>query len=494
MKIATPTLLACTVILASALRARAQEPPAQLKPDDFAYAIELTPRSSEPVQTLLVPLAVYRSALRPDLGDLRVFNAAQQVLPHALRKLDAPAPVDQPLAEREHKVPLFPLFAPADAPVATVDALALRVERTASGSVIDIRSDPEHAPDAGQPAATRVIAYILDTQAIDRDMISLRVRIDETPAVAGKSYLASVVIDVSNDLSSWSTIALDGVLARLAHQGQLVTRDRIELGGIRYKFLRVRSVVGADIPGRIAEAWVEVAQGAAPARARERLRVRGTASEEPGVFDYDLGGAFPVERVRVVLPSTNLLIQAEVSVAAAKGESEPARKVSAIRARTSKRIYDDVFDGPIYRLQQEGRELESPAIELDSRRVRYVSITIGEDTALEEPPEIEIEYLPAQLLFVARDPQPYSLAYGSYAAQPSKMSADTLLAPFKDSSTTLALSSVQLGQTTTLAGEAALTAPPPPPPIKTYVLWGVLIAGTLAITALALRLVRKLDA
>jgi hypothetical protein len=360
--------------------------------------------------------------------------------------------------------------------------------------VIDIKSrEPQRAPDAGTTASTRVVAYILDTQPIDRDMISLRVRIDESPAVAGKSYLASVAIDVSDDLASWSTLALDGVLARLAHQGQLVTRDRIELGGIRHKFLRVRSIGGEGIPGRIAEAWVELAQSEAPARARERLRVRGTASTEPGVYDYDLGGAFPVERVRVVLPSTNMLIQAEVSVAAAKGDSEPARKVSAIRARTSKRIYDDVFEGPIYRLQQEGRELESPAIELDGRRVRYVSITAGEGAALDAPPDVEIEYLPAQLLFVAREPKPYSLAYGSYAAGPTKLTSETLLAPFKGAATTLPISSVDLGPTTTLSGQAALTAPPPPPPIKTYVLWAILIAGTLTITALAIRLIRKLD-
>lgn len=483
------------VLVACASPAVAQDAArAPLAPDDFAYAIELTPQSSAPVQTLLVPLAVYRTALRPDLGDVRVFNAAKQALPHALRKLEPPAPIDQPLAERERAVPLFPLFVPADAPAAAVDALALRVERNASGSVIDIRSrEPERAPDAGPPAGTRVAAYILDTQAIDRDMISLRLRIDESPAVAGKSYLASVVIDVSDDLSSWSTIALDGVLARLAHQGQLVTRDRIELGGLRYKFLRVRSAAGQDIPGRIAEAWVELAQNEAPARARERLRVRGTASAEPGVFDYDLGGAFPVERVRVVLPSTNMLIQAEISVAAAKGDSEPARKVSAIRARTTKRIYDDVFEGPIYRLQQEGRELESPAIELDGRRVRYVSITAGEGAALDAPPDVEIEYLPAQLLFVAREPKPYTLAYGSYAAGPSKLTSEALLAPFQGAATALPIGSVDLGPPITLSGQAALTAPPPPPPIKTYVLWAILIAGTLAVTALAIRLIRTLD-
>jgi len=482
---------AASLAAAPRLYAQTNEP---LAPDDFAYGIELTPAEGSPVQTVLVPLAVYRGALRPDLGDLRVFNAAGKLLPHALRKLAEPAPVDQPIAERERSVPLFPLLAPADAPAAAVDKLALRIERGATGSVIDIRSaPPEASADAGVAASTRVIAYVLDAQAIERDIVSLRVRIEEPPQLAKQSYLATVVIDTSDDLASWRTVVLDGVLARLSHGGQLVTRDRIELGGIRAKFLRVRSVVGTDIPGRIAEAFVEVAQNEAPARAREALRVRGQASSEAGVFDYDLGSSFPVERLRVLLPSTGMLFQAEVSVAAAKGETERPNKVSAIRARTHKRIYDDVFDGPIYRLMKDGRELESSPVELDGHRVRYVSITVGEGATLEEPPQIEIEYLPAQLLFVARDPAPFTLAYGSYAAPLSKMTADDLLAPFRAVTETLPVSTVQIGASKTLAGQVALIAPPPPPPIKTYVLWAVLIAGTLGVTALAIRLLRKLD-
>jgi hypothetical protein len=490
------TWLACLLVTASfaaASRADAQASKS-FAPGDFAYGIELTSSVDAPVQTVLVPLAVYRGALRPDLGDLRLFNAAGEPLPHALRKLADPAPIDRPIAEREQPVALFPLLAPADAPAAAVDKLALRIERGASGSVIDIRSaPPDAAADGGTHAATRVIAYVLDTQAIERDMVSLRVRLEEPPQLAGQSYLASVVIEVSEDLASWRSVVLDGVLARLSHGGQLVTRDRIDLGGIRAKFLRVRSVAGEDIPGRIAEAFIEVAQTEAPARPLEALRVRGQASPEPGVFDYDLGGAFPVERLRVLLPSTGMLFQAEVSVAAAKGETERPDKVSAIRARTNKRIYDDVYDGPIYRLLKDGREIESAPVELDGHRVRYVSITVADSATLAEPPQIEVEYLPAQLLFVAREPAPFTLAYGNYAAEPSKMTADALLAPFRASTEALPASTAQLGATKTLAGQAALIAPPPPAPIKTYVLWAVLIAGTLGITGLAIRLLRKLD-
>ena len=385
------------VALACAAPAGAQAPE-PLTRDSFAYGIELRATPGLPVQTVLVPLAVYRAALQPDLGDVRVFNAAGALLPHALRKLDGQDVLDQPIAEREQRVPLFPLFAPEDASAAAIDALALRIERGAGGSIIDIRS--QAAADAGAEGPTRVVAYVLDTQAIDRDMLSLRIELDEPAESAETSYLATLAIDVSDDLSSWRTVVPDGVVARLSHAGRLVTRNRLDLSGVRADFIRARWS-RLDLPGRISDAWIEVTQGQAPARARERLRLVGTASAaEAGVYDYDLGGAFPVERVRVILPAAGTLIQAELSVAAAQGDREPVGKTSAIRARTSKRIYDDVYRGPIYRLQEEGRELESPPIELDGHRVRYVSMTVGEHALLAEPPSSRS--VPAgQLLFVA---------------------------------------------------------------------------------------------
>lgn len=490
----------CSIMLASCLWAclSARWPSvASAQPlgrEAFAYSIELEVTPGLPVQTVLVPLAVYRAALRPDLGDVRIFNARGDLLPHAIRKLDEPAELEQAVEQRELHVPLFPLLAPADAPAAALEQLALRIERGPSGSILDIKSGA--APtDAGVPAVTRVVAYVLDTQAVDRDMLSLRLHMTERPEHATESYLVPVVIDASDDLANWRSLVVDGVLARLAHEGQLVTRDRIDLGAARARFLRVRPLAGVHLPGPIHDAWVELAPSRAPARAREALQVSGVPSaSERGVYDYDLGGAFPVERMRLILPSTGTLVRAEISVATAANENEPTAKTSAIRARTKKRIYDDVYEGTFYRLSQGGRELQSPAIELDGHRIRYVSVTVDQSATLDAPPQLEIEYLPAQLLFVPRDPGPFELAYGSYAAGPSTIGVEALLAPLEPASRKrLPASSVVLGAVTTISGGSALEPPPAPPPIRTYVLWAVLIAGTLAVTALAVRLIRKLD-
>ncbi|MCI5147102.1 MAG: DUF3999 family protein, partial [Candidatus Electrothrix sp. AR3] len=61
--------------------AAAQSPLVQ---ENFAFGLHLTVNGSNAVYGLLVPAQVYQASTRPDLGDLRVFNA-QKPVPHLLR-------------------------------------------------------------------------------------------------------------------------------------------------------------------------------------------------------------------------------------------------------------------------------------------------------------------------------------------------------------------------------------------------------------------------
>jgi hypothetical protein len=65
------------ILLLVALPAHAEAP------GDFAYAASVEVSSQEALLWLELPSAVYEGAVRTDLGDLRVFNAAGEVVPHA---------------------------------------------------------------------------------------------------------------------------------------------------------------------------------------------------------------------------------------------------------------------------------------------------------------------------------------------------------------------------------------------------------------------------
>jgi len=57
-----------------------------LKPQDFAYAVPLQFEGQDALYQATLPLSVYQNTVRSDLGDLRVFNAQGEVVPHMLRQ------------------------------------------------------------------------------------------------------------------------------------------------------------------------------------------------------------------------------------------------------------------------------------------------------------------------------------------------------------------------------------------------------------------------
>ena len=78
---------------------------AALSPTDFAFGFRVESSGQGPIWELTLPEAVYHGITRADLGDLRVFNAADAVVPHALRLLQAPKAAAPPPVE----LPIFPL-------------------------------------------------------------------------------------------------------------------------------------------------------------------------------------------------------------------------------------------------------------------------------------------------------------------------------------------------------------------------------------------------
>ena len=92
---------ALAALCAAALAAPATAEP--LASSDFAYGRAVEATSAAPLQTLLLDLPIYRGAVGPSLADLRVFNGAGEVVPHAIRALVDPRAQQGDLVD----VPLF---------------------------------------------------------------------------------------------------------------------------------------------------------------------------------------------------------------------------------------------------------------------------------------------------------------------------------------------------------------------------------------------------
>jgi hypothetical protein len=184
-------------------------------PMDFARGYLLETQADFALQRLELPFDVYNASVRPDLGDLRVFNAEGAEVPMHLRRIEA-----QPVAGQE--VPL-PLFRVSGGPEGVQDYdFRMQVRTSDQGAVLETRMT---ALPAGMDQA-----LLLDASAITEDIAALRFE-------AGSSSSAFIRVEVrgSDDLYSWRTVG-SAVLAFMEHQNGRILQDRIMIHGKRWKY------------------------------------------------------------------------------------------------------------------------------------------------------------------------------------------------------------------------------------------------------------------
>ena len=259
--------------------------------DDFAYGYALETPGVASVYALPLPVDVYRVLQRSDFGDMRVFNAQGQVVPHALLR---------PTAAKETVARVaLPMF-PVRGNIPAAGSFAVRVNRDASGMIIDVRNDLPTVRD--KP----IVAYIFDASQVEHELGKLFV---QWPATEG--FVATVTVSTSNDLNYWRTIVSSASLAELVHRGERLTRNTIEFAPVKAKYLRLAwnpTDQAVEVSGVEAEPATKT-QAPAPVWVTLDGRTE-TDKEGKAYFVFDTGGRFPVERGNIQLADTNSLVRA----------------------------------------------------------------------------------------------------------------------------------------------------------------------------------------
>jgi hypothetical protein len=191
--------------------------------------------------------------------------------------------------------------------------------------------------------------------------------------------------------------------------------------------------------------------------------------EKPGEYLYDLGGQFPVERVRFALPQQNTIARVEVL-----SRADPARD------------WQLVTNGVIYRLVQQGHPVSSPDLAVATNTNRYWLVRVdqkggGLGSGL---PRLGAGWVPQKLVFAARGRAPFQIAYGSSKVQPAAYPIETLVPGWRrDQPQKLAhadsLPERLLGGATALHRSMNY---------RIFGLWGALVLGVLLLGWMAWRL------
>jgi hypothetical protein len=443
--------------------------PAAEKPADYAFGLAIEISGSEALYEVTLPSAVYQGVTRRDLGDLRVFNARGEVVPHALR------PRRSEKSDAGASVPLT-LFALKAAAGASIDGLALHMQRAANGAVsVDVKSS------GAQPAALAVVGYLIDMSAQERALRSIEVDWKSVEGFSGK-----LRIDASDDLSNWRTLVSAAVLLNLEMGGQRLQQKRIELPQVKAKYLRLAWVrEGANASPELTAANGELADKVVEAP-REWRNWSAAKGANDGEYLFDIKGYFPADRLRLDLPDANTIAQVEVLLRD-KAE-QPWRSVTR---------------GVVYRLNRPGGEVVSPDLAVSVLPERWWMIRIdprggGIGSGM---PTLNAGWVPHQLVFAARGAPPFTLAYGNRGVQPGALPIASLIPGYSDDADTT-VRAAKTGATPIVNVQAAAAQGQKElggavrleeqVDWKRWTLWGVLGLGVLVLGVMALRLMKQL--
>ncbi len=424
--------------------------------EQFAYGLPLQVSGDQAFYELELPLSVYRGSQRNDLGDIRVFNAGGDIVPHALRSPENETHREDVVTT---ELPFFPLSKKADR---LDDDLSIHVERTATGTVIDVRTDSQEDTSM----TVEISSYLLDASALKSPIEMLELLWSaETPA-----FLADLVIETSSDLVKWRRLQTAAV-ARLSYQDYRFDQNRIELSRGNSRYLRLHWP--ADQPlVKLSGVRVLTQQKYTIKRPAQQLLEMTAVDAGERHYTLDLQGSLPVSAVRMSLPDKN-------SMAA-------ARLYSRNDTKGNKR---ERWRGLVYNLKSNGNSLTNPPVSLSPWRQRYWELSLDEsESAPGAAPRFEFSWQPDRLTFLAQGEGPYILAYGNNRFETTSFPIEQLL---KTSSSTIAPVLVLPGEEIELGGQVVLNMRPARP-WKEYILWMVLGLGVLLIGGMSFSLYRKL--
>lgn len=452
-------LLAGCIAVADVCAGEANKPEAPPKPQDFAYAVPLQFEGQDALYKATLPLSVYQNTVRSDLGDLRVFNAQGEVVPHMLQQPERSS-TSQPVFS---KLVFFPLQGAANT---GLDQLSIQVKRNAAGTLVDINSNAKPAAQA------KLCGYLLDASALKQSIQAL-----ELDWNSGKdSFVGTLNIESSDDLKHWRSVVRGAPLANMQFGGHSLLQKRVEFPSLQAKYLRL-SWPQEQIPLQLTTIHAELAARRIDVPLIWQATAGNAVTDKAGEYQFDLGAHLPLQRVRIELPQMNTLVQAAIFSRAR--ETDPWRSVNNV---------------VLYKLHHSGQDLNNPDISVSGNH-RYWLLRVEQKNGGmgSGVPQMQAGWQPHQMQFVTRGSTPFQIAYGNSEIKPAEFQMQNVLPKAGQDQTELKIQSAQTGAQIVMGGETKLSATPLPVPWKKWGLWTVLGVAVLLLGWMAYRLVQQME-
>ncbi|MBI1891149.1 MAG: DUF3999 domain-containing protein [Burkholderiales bacterium] len=442
-----------------------------VRPETFAYRTTINASGSDPFHQIALPLTLYQGVQRSDLGDVRVFNAQGEVVPHALLRHETRT-VSQ---VNETTVPLFPIVTPASKPIHAGD-ISIEVRKNADGTLVSVRQTP----------STTNSGNVVRGVVLDASKIKNGVRFLRLSAGPSNSPFHRYSIETSDDLQQWRLLKGDAQLVRMEHDGQRIERSHAEWDSDAGKYLRILWADPQQAPA-ITAVSLGVMQTSVDQAPRIWSEPIAASSVQPSTYDYVLPGRMPLEQLRINLPQVNTLAPLQI-------QRFVATEIGHRRHREYSG-WETMARSVVYRLQSPQGEVNSPEIDLhappESRLRLAIDTRSGGIGA--SPPSVQVGFVPHTLVFLARGNPPFTLAWGAPAIANAALDIATLVPGYRaDQKLAASSAKLQLTAPTSPSGKTPAMQTGADQPLSKNVLWAVLIAGVLILGGMAAMLLRQM--
>lgn len=453
-------------------------------PGAYAIRIPVTLAGDAPLQRVMLPAEVLVRLQSPAYADVRLFNSAGQPVPMALAGVAGARAAEESVALSAYPI----LGAASTAGSAGLEGLSLRIEEQQGRRVVQIDTAGTTGT-AGTPSATgaqTVRGALLDARSINAPVV--RMALDADWPVGQP---VTFQVQSSKDLKHWRPLA-ETVLYRSDAAATTTTpstapgrlgNEQMDLqrADLKDHYLRV---TWGDAAVTLRGATLVTSRGTG-ARERVSASLAAPALTNPRELTFALPFATPVAALKITPQGSNVLVP--VRVLGRNDRTQP---------------WSPLASAVVYKMTMGGKEQSNAPIELGGASVREVKIEADAKTpGFAAAPEIALQFEPAQLVFLASGQGPFTLAAGLTDATTSAGAFLPLASlvpgyqPTQESTLPVALADVARADITggAPAGSALVSAATASDglPLRSWVLWGVLLAGVGALALMAWLLLRQ---
>lgn len=352
----------------------AEEAPEPKKPDEYAQVLALAPKANDKLGRVVLPAAAVSEIVRPDLGDVRVFDAKGRKLSLAL----AYDRSGESSLLKAHDLPAIALIEGPGGMSIPVLPRDNAIEASAQAT----------ASDAAAATGKRA-SVLIDTRSLALPVVGL-----EIAAELPKQVPVTFTLESGSDLKTWEPLA-DKVLLRPGNDPEVLGQPRIALPAVNLKdrYVRISWEAGPDI----AVTGAKVLEAIERQPSRVDLETSGAQLSTPHELRFAPQIAVPIAAVKLELTGSDGIVPVQLF-----GRDDPSDPWGLLANATLKQ-----GEGPVS-LELSGASLGEYRIVADPRSAGFSKV-----------PEVTLAVDPITIFAAFNGEGPFNLAVGHPDAKPA---------------------------------------------------------------------------